>query len=276
MAPAWRWPRLALVLGALAVMALLSVAGWRLSGGQLYTMTTGSMAPITPVGSLVIDRPAGHDLHVGETITFHASPTPGSPLFTHRIVAVMAGPTYRVEGWAERHPDPWIIHPDEIVGRTVAQVWGIGWLYRALPFEVVGIALFFLVYPLVARRSQAAFSTLWFTALGVVPLFIWRPLVGAESIATRAEGTRRLAVRVENIGLLPGRDAVRHADHSVRLASGGIKWLVGPTPRGVLIVAQSVMLPWWGWAILVVAVSSPLIAHVLHTRQPPRPLGPSS
>ena len=71
------------------MLAVASVWGWNLSGGQLVVMQTPSMCPAVCVGSLVADRPLRGAVHVGELITFHP-PDNRAETYTHEISRIFS------------------------------------------------------------------------------------------------------------------------------------------------------------------------------------------
>ena len=77
-----------LVLLVVAAFVVVTVAIPRLAGGTAYTVTSGSMRPGLPPGTLIVTRPADPAaLGIGDVITYQA--VSGQPaLVTHRIIGV--------------------------------------------------------------------------------------------------------------------------------------------------------------------------------------------
>lgn len=77
-----------LVLLVVAAFVAATVAVPRLAGGTAYTVTTGSMRPTLPPGTLIVTRPVDPaTLGIGGVITYQA--VSGRPsVVTHRIVGV--------------------------------------------------------------------------------------------------------------------------------------------------------------------------------------------
>ncbi|MDR2714255.1 MAG: signal peptidase I [Coriobacteriales bacterium] len=68
------------------VAAILAVAATKMAGVELRAVTTGSMTPEIPVGSLVIVVPTEADeIKLGDDITFVI---PGDVVVTHRVVKI--------------------------------------------------------------------------------------------------------------------------------------------------------------------------------------------
>ena len=77
-----------LVLLVVAAFVAATVAIPRLAGGTAYTVTSGSMRPALPPGTLIVTRPADPSaLGIGDVITYQAvSDRPA--VVTHRIIGV--------------------------------------------------------------------------------------------------------------------------------------------------------------------------------------------
>jgi hypothetical protein len=254
-------PRYSVAVLMVLVLSVALALGWRAAGGGLYVMSTPSMAPATPVGSLVLDRPPGA-LAVGDTVTFRLEKN--GPLYTHRIVAVLPGPRYETQGWAEAEPDPWRLSASQIVGEVRYQVWGLGWYYKVLPFWTVGLLLYLLVAPHLRRRARSAAAVVWWVALVAVPLVVWKPLVDSVVVASRRSGAGRLASRLINTGLFPVRYGVPGGTVP-GVSPGGAIWVHGRAVGGHLAIEVAATLPWWGWVAVGALVFSPLLVHAART-----------
>src|SRR4051812_26579357 len=95
---------LALLSFAIAVLLVLP----RATHGVALTVLTGSMTPLIPVGSVVVDRPVDPGtLHIGDIATYQK--TPGKAEYiTHRIIAIDPSKTptlFTFKGDANRGPD---------------------------------------------------------------------------------------------------------------------------------------------------------------------------
>jgi len=255
-----RWPWPICVVACAVLLMIVFYGGWMISGGQVYTMTTASMSPVTPVGSLLLDRRPPANLRVGDTITFHPN-TEQASTYSHRIVQVLPNGRYRTQGWANPQPDAWVVSRHQIVGQVVAQVWGLGWLFKALPFLAVGLLLFAILYPSTRREHRFNFTIGWLLMMVIVPLLILKPLSRVTILSTTAANNgAALRVHMINTGLLPGLDHI-HGGASKLVAPGQSAWLSGHVKANQVIqVYQQVSLPWWGWAIVALLIVSPLLA----------------
>jgi len=136
------WTVRAIAVGALVVFvvpALLELGGFR-----TISLTTGSMAPAHPAGSLLlVTRPADPAaVPVGAIAVIG---DPGGSLVTHRVVAVVRDETgvvvgYRTRGDAVAVVDPGSVTPDDIVGVVAGGVPIFGAL-RAWMASPLGIAI---------------------------------------------------------------------------------------------------------------------------------------
>jgi signal peptidase I len=156
-----RWPRwavytakagecvgivLVLLLLAMVVLALLAPHfGWRAD-----TVLSGSMEPALPVGSVEVTRPVNTDeIAVGDIVTYRC-PTNGQ-LMSHRVCAVEEGESYgfRTKGDNNEDADPYLIPPENVVGRYYFKVDHAGrvieYLKTPLGFILLGLCGFALI-----------------------------------------------------------------------------------------------------------------------------------
>ncbi|MGC1910015.1 MAG: signal peptidase I [Candidatus Dormiibacterota bacterium] len=141
-------------------------------GRPVYSVASGSMAPIFDTGDLIVDQPitaaAAQHLHKGQIITFNeAASTAGSAslVLTHRIYAVVRGPviagvrtvSYRTKGEANNAPDQNLVSPSAILGVYQERVpfggYVLGTLHQPLTFVIlIMIPVVYLVEEEVRRR----------------------------------------------------------------------------------------------------------------------------
>ncbi len=134
-----------LLLAALVLAA--AFAGVRLFGLTPFTVTSGSMEPVYPVGSIVyVKKVTPSEVEVGDAITFHLS---GGAIATHQVWAV-EGNNFRTQGIANLTPEGAIQHDaapvpfDDLIGKPVACIPGLGYLYAAIRTPVGLCVLVFL------------------------------------------------------------------------------------------------------------------------------------
>ena len=254
------FPAMALVVIILASMA--ASTAWRLAGNSMYFIATPSMCPSLCVGSLAIDTPVGTaPLRVGETISFH--PPGVTQVYTHRIVKIADdGQAISTKGVAASKPDPWTITPTDVEGVTVASVWGLGWLYRALPFMTVGVAILLFFRRYVSVRDRRDCDRLIAILLLSVPLAIMKPLLGAYTVSIAS--TKKVGVdvvRVTNTGLLPAKLHAIGGQTIEHVAPGQTVSLRGPLVSGAGVpFRETASLYWTGWVLVAAVVLVPAIS----------------
>jgi signal peptidase len=124
-----------IVFTAIIVIVLLFaflLVGVRIFGLKPYVVTSGSMEPNYPVGSLVYVKKVGpNELQVKDTITYVIG---NGTVVTHRIVEVLPDeddPTvvrYRTKGDANDHADGTLIHFNNVLGKVTFCVPIIGFI----------------------------------------------------------------------------------------------------------------------------------------------------
>jgi signal peptidase I len=247
------------------VVSALAIAGWDLSGGRLLTMSTASMCPTVCVGSLVAVEPQSGPVHPGELVTFR--PPGQGAAFTHRVVRVEDNGSFTTKGDAEASPDPWVVPPQDVVGRVAFTVSGLGWWLRALPMVAVGTALLLGTRRFYRLRNRRSFERLVGVTVVAVPLLLLHPLISGQLIEVVKDPHRRGWLRglFVNTGLLPEHLQVIGGQTLPRLGSSRLHWITGPKSKAsVLGVHQWAALPAWGWAIVATLVLAPVIGFVVY------------
>lgn len=120
-------PVVALAIALLLPLAILLVTVVLL-GWQLQVITTASMAPRFPAGSLAVIEPLdAADVRAGMTIVFSDPATPGRSV-AHRAIKRLPGesPVWQTKGDANATPDPFPVGASAIQGRVRWVVPGLG------------------------------------------------------------------------------------------------------------------------------------------------------
>lgn len=116
-----------IIIVALAGLILLTLAPE--SGGyKALIVTSGSMEPAVPAGSMVFIKNAG-TIQKNDIITFRMSPGPKS-LTTHRIVdikEVREKTMYQTKGDAVKEPDIELVPAERVAGRMIFSIPFIGY-----------------------------------------------------------------------------------------------------------------------------------------------------
>lgn len=99
-----------------------------IAGYQLYTVTSGSMEPVIPTGSIiVVQRQAEHQQ--GDIATYRSPRS--SAMITHRIVEVIRqgeNTRFIFQGDVNDEPDPIPVGPSQIKGAYLFHIPFIGYL----------------------------------------------------------------------------------------------------------------------------------------------------
>ena len=266
-----RWPTFC-ISSVLVALALIWV-GWLVSGGGLFMVGSPSMGMAAPVGSLVATQPLTRsaEVRVGDIVVLE--PHPGYSLtYVHRIYRVLPGDRYLTKGDLNAEPDPWVITRGDVIGTPQAIIPAIGWIYKCASWLFLGAAALVAVALFVEERLRR-----WLLALGpallfAVPLLWFRPLIGGFLYGSGRRG-RLVAANVVNTGILPVHfsPAVGRIVHA---APGQEVLVTGLAPKHHSFdIRISAALPWWGWALVILACLLPLILVALDDRlsRPDRP-----
>lgn len=254
--------RKAVFAGVIALLLLAALAGsaWLLSGGRLLVITTPSMSPKLPVGSLAAVQPASFPLHVGEVVAFR--PNGSGITYVHQIqqIRVVHGMAfYRTKGILNGSEDPWLLTRRNILGEVVWYQQGLGWLLRCLPWFLVFFTLSYgTLRWLRAIDSVAFFASLDLAAFGALMLI--HPLLQVHDLTMVAVGHSEVRGWVVNNGLL---DAVLRYNGSLHLLRAGHALhftAFGPhlvSKGGIARVSVRVHLRLWQLFLAVGALASP-------------------
>lgn len=141
----WNGVLTVLLVAALGLAAAFT--GVRLFGLTPYTVTSGSMEPVYPVGAIIyVKKAAPQDVQVGDAITFYLG---SATVATHQVWAI-EGENFRTQGIANRDSEGNILHDavpvpfDALIGVPVACIPCLGFLYNAIKTPVGICALVFL------------------------------------------------------------------------------------------------------------------------------------
>ena len=264
-APRTIWSlRIAIVVIAVSILAS---AGWRLAGGSEYVITTPSMCPTVCVGSLVLDQPAGTHFHAGELVSF--TPPDIATVYTHRIVYVFANGTFETKGDAANIIDPWRVTPAMVRGRAVATIAGLGWFSLALPFLAMALTLILIARRMFPSINRREWDRLFVSLMVVVPVWLLKPLVRGIIVETSTLRPGVSQIVVVNTGLLPAQFRVPGGQIASFIAPGFRATLTGTVERGgQLGLSQTASFHWWGWALVILFVTSPLLWYLLRLARP--------
>lgn len=141
------WNAFLTLLLIVAFGLAMAFTGVRLFGLTPYTVTSGSMEPVYPVGSIIyVKEVSPQDIQVGDAITFYLD---RSTVATHQVWAI-DGQRFRTQGIANRDGEGNILHDavpvpfENLIGKPVACLPYLGFLYGAIRTPVGIAALVFL------------------------------------------------------------------------------------------------------------------------------------
>jgi|ERR1035437_268698 hypothetical protein len=237
-------------------MVIVAWAGWYLAGGSMEIVSSPSMSPKEPLGSLLLVRPAPKALRAGEIVVF--IPPSGGTWFAHEIVKVLPGDEYKTKGLLNSSDDPWILNRSNLRGLVVA-IWpAMGRVVQASEIWAICLILYYFLSTLVPRARGWLIPI--FVGAGVaLPIFIYHPLVSAQVITEIVH--RGVAhVYLVSTGVLP---AWLTTTTKVWLAPGHTAVLHLPVSSGhqTIIIPMTAALNWLGWLIVgLICVSPPLFS----------------
>jgi len=122
-------------------------------GFQYVVILTNSMEPHINPGDLVISEPVNPaTLHKGDVILYKITIGNTTYRITHRIYRVEVSPSgeryFITKGDNRRYPDPWYVHPNQVIGKVVLVIPKVGMIWPYIPLIVLGI--FMLVIGMIA------------------------------------------------------------------------------------------------------------------------------
>ncbi len=247
---------------ALLAAFLVVCAVWTVTGGRTYVVTTPSMSPKVPVGSLVLTRPVPPGgPRVGQIIAFHPPDEPNTT-YTHRVVKIMPGPLYSTKGDLDATPDAWVLTRSNIIGVATHHMRRVGWLVRALPWLALGAVLLMGIATFVPRSKRRLTYFIGGTIVVSVPILILRPLVRGV-FAGSGIIHHQVHAMVVNTGLLPLRFVMKGAPTQHTPSGYPATLIANPPKSGHLLITGTVGLGFWGWVILVLVCLSPLLVALV-------------
>ncbi len=128
----------------LVVIPLLLTQFIRITGGEVYSITSGSMEPEIPVGSLVVVAPVqAEEVRTGDIVAFRA----GGAVIVHRVVENQAADRQLVtKGDANNNvQDMNPVAYGDLIGVVDRHFAGVGMVLSALTSGVGKVALLMVI-----------------------------------------------------------------------------------------------------------------------------------
>lgn len=259
------------VLLAVLVAFIVFCGVWRAQGGRWERVETPSMGTVAPVGTLLWIKPVdARRLRPGDFITFHP-PGIRTVTYSHLVHAVHADGTFSTKGVIPA-PDPWRLHPSDVVGEVRMRWWGVGWVVTAAPVLLVGGLVVLAVRAMVHDRWRLPATIVLGSLVLTIAISWYRPLVNAQQLAFAADahGGGATATYV-GTGLLPIRLEADHGEHvDLRDGEVGSVHVTQTDDRGRLQIGLSPAIPLWWWVGLVGLCFVPALASLV-IGLPPKP-----
>ena len=150
---------IAIVIG-LVVLAT-ALVGMRFLGYGVYVVTSGSMEPAIPIGSLIVAQAVRPEsIQPGEVITY-ALP---DRVVTHRVESIGdrdGRVVFVTRGDANAVADPWVVQPDGDIGAVDASLPILGFAVAGAQawWRPLALALLaWLLFDTVTDRARRAFA----------------------------------------------------------------------------------------------------------------------
>ena len=148
-----------LVVLLLTPLAVALVGAWA-RGWTVAAVTTGSMAPGTPPGSLVVVVPTSPaDVEVGDVISYRDD-RQRDRVITHRVVEVVersSGRFFTTQGDSNARPDGAPVPARAVLGEVRWRIAGLGGVAEALGRRPVQLALIAVPGGLLAASEVLGF-----------------------------------------------------------------------------------------------------------------------
>lgn len=272
------WNVCALSLVVLAAGMGVFAAGWSVSGGRLFFVTSPSMGEAAPVGTVLLTRPVTvADARPGDIVSFR--PTPVSPVYSHRVAVKRSG-FLLTKGDVLDTVDGWELRDGQLLGRTVASVRVVGWLFIMGPFLSVGFVLVLLFSWLLGGRGvwQEVLLLVGFPFVIAVGLLLFRPLLGVEGLGVSAgvgEVPRQLFV---STGLFPTEVFNERSFEAVVLGLGqtGVLPLTHADAFGRVNFLARPAFVWWQWLLVALLCALPALLSLFVRERVPAAVEVSS
>lgn len=126
------WNIITTVLVVILIAVVVLMVGVRLFGIKPYTVLSGSMAKVYPVGSLIYVKDVDpHELKVGDPVTFMLNE---SAVATHRIIEVIPDEKdpsvirFRTKGDNNKDEDANLLHSNNVIGKPIFCIPFLGYV----------------------------------------------------------------------------------------------------------------------------------------------------
>lgn len=131
----------ALILSFIFAAILITTAIFFALGLKPYTVSSGSMAPAIPKGSIAVVNTKDTSVNEGDVIAYTL---PNTTVVLHRVEAITES-GYYTKGDANISTDPSPIQKDQIVGQYAFHIPYIGNIYLSVPLKILSVVVLVLM-----------------------------------------------------------------------------------------------------------------------------------
>lgn len=236
------------VLGvSLITLALLAF----FAGFRIFTVATPSMGTTAPVGSLVISKPS-EEYNKNDIITFLQN----GKFYTHRIVNIDNDTTFTTKGDLNGSADALPIKKDQVVGKVVFVNKYLGWVWKALPWIIIGFTVVYLLSFVKIREDwRWTFRLVGGSIVIMIITAFMKPWFNFEPLVVLPHHQNGVNVKIVNTGIFTFKA------EGTKLASGesDIIHVTKLDKDGRYILAPQAAIGFWGVIFLLLYCLSPLI-----------------
>ncbi|NJD98567.1 signal peptidase I [Thermococcus sp. LS1] len=154
-------------------------------GFQYVVILTDSMEPKIHPNDLVITYPS-HDVHVGDIILYRIEIGNSTYRILHRVIEINTDENgqiyYITKGDNRERPDPWVVYPDQVIGKPLLVIPKIGVIWYYTPLIILGLILIFV--------ASLAYDLAW--------AFLEEPPIRPKSKKADLMVTRRKKIKIHH------------------------------------------------------------------------------
>ncbi|ANF22491.1 signal peptidase I [Thermococcus piezophilus] len=113
-------------------------------GFQYVVILTDSMKPNINPNDLVVTYPS-HNVHIGDIILYNIEIGNSTYRILHRVAEIRTDENgqiyYITKGDNRERPDPWVVYPDQVIGKPLIVIPKVGVIWYYTPFLVLALLL---------------------------------------------------------------------------------------------------------------------------------------
>lgn len=170
----------------------------------MFFVETPSMGVTAPVGSLVVTK-AQEEYKQDDVITFYR----GVRVYTHRIVGEKDD-KFITKGDLNQAVDASLVSRDDVIGQAV-HIWKhLGWLWKALPWLIIGFIIIYLISSLKKIRDSWRWTVriIGCSLVVIITTFVLNPWFNVQMLGFTSHEEGGINMHVVNTGMF----AIRRDD----------------------------------------------------------------